>query len=151
MYNPSRQALPINVAFRRVLQLLAGGLFLPGSAGKISAAPLQVPNSDDFLCSPGIPDPCEGGTVRVHTALTLEQQDLLCLTCQTLMRILQHGGYKVILGLEVLKKGAHEIYFFVSCSILNYCRCSGRIVSLERYQRISVGNVLRKTPREKRG
>ncbi|XP_059471374.1 interleukin enhancer-binding factor 2 homolog [Neocloeon triangulifer] len=84
MYNPSRQALPINIAFKRVLQLLAGGLFLPGSAG--------------------IPDPCEGGTVRVHTALTLEQQDILCLTCQTLMRILQHGGYKVILGLETLKK-----------------------------------------------
>ncbi|XP_065331663.1 interleukin enhancer-binding factor 2 [Cloeon dipterum] len=84
MYNPSRQALPINVAFRRVLQLLAGGLFLPGSAG--------------------IPDPCEGGTVRVHTALTLEQQDVLCLTCQTLMRLLQHGGYKVILGLEIPKK-----------------------------------------------
>ncbi|KAK4304654.1 hypothetical protein Pmani_023403 [Petrolisthes manimaculis] len=78
--NPSRQALPINSAFRRCLQLLAAGLFLPGSAG--------------------ISDPCEGGNIRVHTAMTLEQQDLVCLTAQTLLRVLSHGGYKQILGLE---------------------------------------------------
>lgn len=35
MNNPGRQALPINQAYRRVLQLLASGLFLPGSAGKL--------------------------------------------------------------------------------------------------------------------
>ncbi|XP_064103392.1 interleukin enhancer-binding factor 2 homolog isoform X3 [Macrobrachium nipponense] len=80
MNNPSRQALPINSAFRRCLQLLAAGLFLPGSAG--------------------ISDPCEGGNIRVHTAMTLEQQDLVCLTAQTLLRVLSHGGYKQILGLE---------------------------------------------------
>uniref|UniRef100_A0A4D5RYY7 DZF domain-containing protein n=1 Tax=Ixodes scapularis TaxID=6945 RepID=A0A4D5RYY7_IXOSC len=40
MHHPSRQPQAINIAFRRVLQLLAAGLFLPGSAG--------------------IPDPCEG-------------------------------------------------------------------------------------------
>ncbi|XP_076034716.1 interleukin enhancer-binding factor 2 homolog isoform X2 [Oratosquilla oratoria] len=78
--NPSRQALPINAAFRRCLQLLAAGLFLPGSAG--------------------ISDPCEGGNIRVHTAMTLEQQDQVCLTAQTLLRVLSHGGYKQILGLE---------------------------------------------------
>lgn len=33
MNNPSRQALPIHQAYKRVLQLLASGLFLPGSAG----------------------------------------------------------------------------------------------------------------------
>jgi interleukin enhancer-binding factor 2 len=80
MNNPSRQALPINQAYRRVLQLLAAGLFLPGSAG--------------------ISDPCEGGNIRVHTAMSLEQQDMVCLTAQTLLRVLAHGGYRRILGLE---------------------------------------------------
>lgn len=80
MNNPSRQALPINLAFRRVFQLLSAGLFLPGSAG--------------------ITDPCEAGHIRVHTTMTLEQQDVCCLTAQTLLRVLAHGGYKHILGLE---------------------------------------------------
>ncbi|XP_065169912.1 interleukin enhancer-binding factor 2 homolog isoform X2 [Atheta coriaria] len=80
MNNPSRQAVPINQAFRRVFQLLAAGLFLPGSAG--------------------ITDPCEGGNLRIHTAMSLEQQDTCCLTAQTLLRVLSHGGYKHILGLE---------------------------------------------------
>lgn len=80
MKNPNRQALPINVAFRRVFQLLAAGLFLPGSAG--------------------ITDPCEDGHIRVHTALTLEQQDMVCMTAQTLLRVLSHGGWNHILGLE---------------------------------------------------
>lgn len=75
MNNPSRQALPINSAFRRVFQLLASGLFLPGSSG--------------------ISDPCEVGHIRVHTILTLEQQDNLCMSAQTILRILMHGGYKV--------------------------------------------------------
>lgn len=80
MNNPSRQALPINVAFRRVLQLLASGLFLPGSAG--------------------ITDPCEGGSTRVHTSISLEDQDLVCLTAQTILRILSHGGYRRLLAVD---------------------------------------------------
>ncbi len=54
MNNPNRQPLALNAAYRRVLQLLAAGFFLPGSAG--------------------ITDPCEQGNVRVHTSMTLEQQ-----------------------------------------------------------------------------
>ncbi|KAK6178502.1 interleukin enhancer-binding factor 2 homolog isoform X2 [Patella vulgata] len=78
--NPSRQPQPINIAFKRCLQLLSAGFFLPGSVG--------------------ITDPCEQGTVRIHTVMTLEQQDQVCFTAQTLLRVLSHGGYKQILGME---------------------------------------------------
>jgi len=78
--NPSRQPLPINQAFKRAVQMLAAGFFLPGSVG--------------------ITDPCEQGTIRVHTVMTLEQQDQVCFTAQTLLRVLSHGGYKQILGME---------------------------------------------------
>ncbi|GFU14501.1 interleukin enhancer-binding factor 2 homolog [Nephila pilipes] len=88
-HHPSRQPLGLNIAYKRCLQLLAGGLFLPGSAG--------------------IPDPCEGGTVRVHTSMSLEQQDVVCLTAQTLLRVMSHGGYKQVLGLEVLPNLASEM------------------------------------------
>ncbi|KAG8195091.1 hypothetical protein JTE90_029670 [Oedothorax gibbosus] len=88
-HHPSRQPLGLNIAYKRCLQLLAGGLFLPGSAG--------------------IPDPCESGTVRVHTSMTLEQQDLVCLTAQTLLRVMAHGGHKQVLGLEVLPNLATEM------------------------------------------
>uniref|UniRef100_A0A3P8YJN1 DZF domain-containing protein n=1 Tax=Esox lucius TaxID=8010 RepID=A0A3P8YJN1_ESOLU len=80
MNNPSRQPLSLNVAYRRCLQMLAAGLFLPGSVG--------------------ITDPCESGNFRVHTVMTLEQQDMVCFTAQTLVRVLSHGGYRKILGLE---------------------------------------------------
>uniref|UniRef100_H3CHE0 Interleukin enhancer binding factor 2 n=1 Tax=Tetraodon nigroviridis TaxID=99883 RepID=H3CHE0_TETNG len=80
MNNPSRQPLALNVAYRRCLQMLAAGLFLPGSVG--------------------ITDPCESGNFRVHTVMTLEQQDMVCFTAQTLVRVLSHGGFRKILGLE---------------------------------------------------
>uniref|UniRef100_A0A2K5UPB2 DZF domain-containing protein n=2 Tax=Macaca fascicularis TaxID=9541 RepID=A0A2K5UPB2_MACFA len=80
MNNPTRQPLALNVAYRRCLQIPAAGLFLPGSVG--------------------ITDPCESGSFRVHTVMTLEQQDMVCYTAQTLVRILSHGGFRKILGQE---------------------------------------------------
>ena len=81
MNNPKREALPLPVAFKRLFQLTSAGFFLPGSAGII--------------------DPCENSPNRVHTSMTLDQQDQVCYTFQTLLRILAHGGFKQILGLEL--------------------------------------------------
>ncbi|OXA46489.1 interleukin enhancer-binding factor 2 homolog [Folsomia candida] len=72
--NPSRQALPVNMAFRRSLALMAAGMYLPGYSG---------------------------ASVRGH-GMTYEQQDVATITAQTLVRILGHGGYKQVLGLETM-------------------------------------------------
>ncbi|XP_049883427.1 interleukin enhancer-binding factor 2 homolog [Pectinophora gossypiella] len=85
MNNPARQALPINVAFRRALSLVAAGLFLPGSAG--------------------LADPCEAAHARAHTTLDLAAQDMAAATAQTLLRVVARGGHRYVVGLQPFEGG----------------------------------------------
>jgi len=79
--NNSTEQLPPSYAFKRALQLLSSGLFLPGSNG------LYDPFND------------ANNPSRSQTLMTFEEQDRLCSTSQTLLRALAIHP-KLVLGLE---------------------------------------------------
>ncbi|CAF1408032.1 unnamed protein product [Adineta steineri] len=80
--NNSTEQLPPSYAFKRALQLLSSGLFLPGSNG------LYDPINDTYT-----------NLSRPKPIMTLEEQDRLCYTSQTLLRALAiHPKY--VLGTE---------------------------------------------------
>lgn len=58
----TQEILPIHKAFIRVFQLLASGIFLPGS--------------------PGIIDPCDDNRTNIAESMTLEERDICCMTAQ---------------------------------------------------------------------
>ncbi|CAL8071104.1 unnamed protein product [Calicophoron daubneyi] len=84
--NPTYQIISINLAFRRCLQLLAGGLFLPNGAGLV--------------------DPCEPGSSRLYTYLSATEQDDLSGTAQTLLRALNLGVYNLLFTWKETSEGA---------------------------------------------
>lgn len=61
----------------------------------------------------GVADPCDNNK-WLHNSLSYEQQDLLCLTAQNLIRILAHGGPAPLLNGKSSKLTFGPHYFLSS-------------------------------------
>lgn len=99
MNTPDGQPLPLADGFKRTLQLLACGLFTPGSCG--------------------IQDPCEAYVVRVHTAMTVEEQDIVCMTAQNLVRHLLNGNFAPVLGIGKKEEAIERVACVVNGVVIN--------------------------------
>ncbi|XP_062520766.1 interleukin enhancer-binding factor 2 homolog [Corticium candelabrum] len=80
LQHSNNQPLPVTVAFKRFLQLMSAGFFLP-----------------DSVC---IDDPCEADDLKVHQNLTYDQMEEVTTICQCLLRLLTYGAHREILGVE---------------------------------------------------
>lgn len=85
--------LPIGTAFRRALQLLAAGIFLPGSQS---------------IC-----DPCEKAEPRIHTMLSLEAQVYCCM-----MSLMMKNDERVL-----YQTSSYRELYLLYYSLLNYKEC----------------------------
>ncbi|CAD6196090.1 unnamed protein product [Caenorhabditis auriculariae] len=76
----NRQPLSLGHAFRRIIQVIATGIFLHG------APPLVDPTNP----------------LRIAFDLTLPEMDVVCLTAHTLLRIMNSGprGFRAVVGLD---------------------------------------------------
>ena len=86
---PDGRPFPIEVAFKRLFQLLSGGAFLPYSTSVLD--PMQ-------------------NTVPVHGRMTVQAQECFTTTAQTLFRVMNYPlGINYLLGLKPLPSNVSNV------------------------------------------